>query len=127
MTVSTAPAQVTVKTDPDKSRVRVSRFWSWLIYAVGVLYFLVPLAATFYWSLRGEKDKLGFEAYRKLFADTNFLPSFSESIVNAIAAILISLIIIVPTAYWVALRLPRLRSVIEFVTLLPVATAQSND
>jgi putative spermidine/putrescine transport system permease protein len=119
MTVSTAPTQVAVKTDAAKSQVRVNRFWSWLIYATGVLYFLIPLAATFYWSLRGEKDKLGFEAYRKLFADTNFLPSFSESIVNAIAAILISLIIIVPTTYWVTLRLPRLRPVIELITLLP--------
>jgi putative spermidine/putrescine transport system permease protein len=99
--------------------MRKNRFWSWLIFIVGALYFLLPLAATFYWSLRAEKDTLGFEAYRRLFADANFLPSFSESIVNAIAAIVISLLIIVPTAYWVTLRLPRLRPVIEFITLLP--------
>ena len=70
--------------------------------------------------IAGEKDVLGFEAYRKLFADTNFLPAFSESIVNAVAAIFISLLIIVPTAYWVTLRLPRLRPVIEFITLTAV-------
>ena len=120
MTVSTAPTPVAVKAPTtSKDNVRKNRFWSWLIYILGALYFLVPLAATFYWSLRAEKDKLGFEAYRRLFADTNFLPSFSESIVNAIAAILISLLIIVPTAYWVTLRLPKLRPVIEFITLLP--------
>ena len=79
----------------------------------------MPLAATFYWSLRATKGTLGFEAYRRLFADTNFLPSFSESIVNAIAAIFLSLLIIVPTAYWVTLRLPKLRPVVEFITLLP--------
>jgi putative spermidine/putrescine transport system permease protein len=90
-----------------------------VIYAVGAMYFLIPLGATFYWSLRAEKDTLGFEAYRRLFADANFLPSFSESIVNAVAAIAISLLIIVPTAYWVTLRLPRLRPVVEFITLLP--------
>jgi ABC-type spermidine/putrescine transport system permease subunit II len=71
-------------------------FWSWVIFVVGALYFLVPLAATFYWSLRAEKDTLGFEAYRRLFADANFLPSFSESIVNAVAAILISLLLMSP-------------------------------
>lgn len=120
MTVSTAPTPVAVKA-PAAARdsARKNRFWSGLIYTLATLYFLVPLAATFYWSLRAEKDKLGFEAYRRLFADTNFLPSFSESIVNAIAAILISLLIIVPTAYWVTLRLPKLRPVIEFITLLP--------
>ena len=39
--------------------------------------------------------------------------------VNAIAAIILSLLIIVPTAYWVTLRLPKLRPVVEFITLLP--------
>ena len=119
MTVSMAPTQATVKSETVRGRARTNRFWSWLIFVVGALYFLIPLAATFYWSLRAEKGKLGLEAYRRLFADTNFLPSFSESIVNAIAAILISLLIIVPTAYWVTLRLPKLRPVIEFITLLP--------
>lgn len=114
MTVSTAPAPVAAK-----APARRNRFWSWIIFVVGALYFLIPLAATFYWSLRATKDVLGFEAYRRLFADSNFLPSFSESIVNAIAAIFMSLLIIVPTAYWVTLRLPRLRPIIEFITLLP--------
>ena len=69
--------------------------------------------------MRAEKDKLGFEAYRRLFADSNFFPSFSQSMVNAIAAIVLSLLIIVPTAYWVTLRMQRLRPVVEFITLLP--------
>ena len=119
MTVSTAPASITVKEQAAKPPPRKARFWSWLIFVLGALYFLVPLAATFYWSLRAERGTLGFEAYRRLFADTNFFPAFSQSIVNAIAAILISLLLILPTAYWVTLRLPRLRPVVEFVTLLP--------
>ena len=119
MTTSTAPSSLAVKATTVKAPASRNRFWSGLIFLVAALYFLVPLAATFYWSLRAQKDVLGFEAYRKLFADTNFLPAFSQSIVNAIAAILISLLLIVPTAYWVTLRLPKLRPVIEFITLLP--------
>jgi putative spermidine/putrescine transport system permease protein len=119
MTISTAPTPVAVKEEAVKAPVRKNQFWSWVIFVIGALYFLVPLAATFYWSLRAEKGTLGFEAYRRLFADTNFLPSFSQSIVNAIAAILISLLLIMPTAYWVTLRLPKLRPVVEFITLLP--------
>lgn len=114
MTTSPASATVTVK-----RRDTTKRLWSWLIFWVVSLYFLIPLGATFYWSLRGAKDVLGFEAYRKLFADTNFLPAFSESIINAVATIFLSLLIVVPTAYWVTLRLPRLRPVVEFITLLP--------
>jgi putative spermidine/putrescine transport system permease protein len=102
-----------------KRPVTTQRLGSWLIYLVVSLYFLIPLAATFYWSLRGKKDVLGFEAYRKLFADTNFLPAFSQSIINAVATIFLCLLIVVPTAYWVTLRLPKLRPVVEFITLLP--------
>jgi putative spermidine/putrescine transport system permease protein len=119
MTTSTAPTTIAVKEQAARAPVMKNRFWSWVIFVAGALYFLVPLAATFYWSLRAQKDVLGFEAYRRLFADTNFLPSFSESIVNAVAAIALSLLLIVPTAYWVTLRLPRLRPVVEFITLLP--------
>lgn len=103
----------------DKRSVTSQRLVSWLIYLVVSLYFLIPLGATFYWSLRGKKDVLGFEAYRKLFADTNFLPAFSQSIINAVATIFLCLLIVVPTAYWVTLRLPKLRPVVEFITLLP--------
>jgi putative spermidine/putrescine transport system permease protein len=117
MTISTAPVSAEARA-PEVVAGR-SRVWSWLILLVGVLYFLIPLGATFYWSLRAEKGKLGFEAYRRLFADAQFLPTFSESIVNAIAAIILSLLIIVPTAYWVTLRLQRLRPIVEFITLLP--------
>lgn len=102
-----------------KSPVTRKRLGSLLIFLVVSLYFLIPLGATFYWSLRGQKDVLGFEAYRKLFADANFLPAFSQSIVNAVATIFLSLLIVVPTAYWVTLRLPKLRPVVEFITLLP--------
>ena len=115
MTASPLPASKNKVKSSDIS----SRITSWLIFMIMSLYFLIPLGATFYWSLRGKKDVLGFEAYRKLFADTNFLPSFSQSIINAVATIFLSLLIVVPTAYWVTLRLPKLRPVIEFITLLP--------
>jgi putative spermidine/putrescine transport system permease protein len=120
MTIPTTPTQISTTTTPaDEPRASKYSIGSWLIYIATALYFLIPLATTFYWSLRAEKGKLGLEAYRRLFADSNFLPSFTESMVNAVAAIFISLLIIVPTAYWVTLRLPKLRPIIEFITLLP--------
>ena len=117
--MTTTPASAASATVTVQHPVTRKRLSSWLIFGVVSLYFLIPLGATFYWSLRGTKDVLGFEAYRKLFADTNFLPAFSQSIVNAIAAIFLSLLIVVPTAYWVTLRLPKLRSIVEFIALLP--------
>lgn len=119
MTISTDISRVGAKAPAAKAPAKVNRFWAAFVYFWGVSYFLIPLGATFYWSLRAQRGVLGFEAYRRLFADTQFMPAFSQSIVNAIAAIAISLLMIVPTAYWVTLRLPKLRPVVEFITLLP--------
>jgi putative spermidine/putrescine transport system permease protein len=118
MTISAPPIPIT-ETETQQAPPKKGRFWAWAILVFTALYFLVPLGATFYWSLRAEADTLGFEAYRRLFDDANFWPSFTESLINAIAAIVLSLLIIVPTAYWVTLRLPKLRPVVEFITLLP--------
>lgn len=119
MSIPTTPAELSTATPADQPKAGRFQLGSWIIYMALALYFLIPLATTFYWSLRAEKGKLGLEAYRRLFADSNFLPAFTESMVNAVAAIFISLLIIVPTAYWVTLRLPKLRPIIEFITLLP--------
>ncbi|MDP9493791.1 MAG: ABC transporter permease subunit [Actinomycetota bacterium] len=119
MTISTAPIPITDEPPVVATPAKRSRLLAWLLLAGGGLYFLIPLGATFWWSLRAEKDVLGFEAYRRLFEDSRFFPSLTESVVNAIAAIILSLLIIVPTAYWVTLRIPKLRPVVEFITLLP--------
>jgi putative spermidine/putrescine transport system permease protein len=119
VTISTTPIPVDVEAPVAEPAAKRNRFWAWLFLIAGAIYFLVPLAATFWWSLRAEKDVLGFEAYRRLFEDSNFFPAFTQSVVNAVAAIFLSLLIIVPTAYWVTLKIPRLRPVVEFITLLP--------
>ena len=38
----------------------------------------------------------------------------------ALATIVVGVLLVVPTAYWIQLRLPRLRPVVEFITLLPL-------
>jgi len=103
MTISTTPLPVASETEAPPAPAKASRLWAWIIFSIGALYFLLPLGATFWWSLRATAGTLGFEAYRRLFDDANFWPSFTESVVNAIAAILLSLLIIVPTAYSVPL------------------------
>lgn len=91
-----------------------------LILAFGALYFLLPLVATFLFSLKKIRDTWSFEAYRFVLIDPNFQSSFAYSIVTAFATIVVGILIVVPTAYWVRLRLPGLRPVMEFMTLLPL-------
>jgi putative spermidine/putrescine transport system permease protein len=59
------------------------------------------------------------DAYRAVLADPRFQATFGYSVAMALFTILMGVLIVVPTAYWVRLKLPRWRPVIEFVTLLP--------
>jgi putative spermidine/putrescine transport system permease protein len=98
---------------------RKNNLWAWLWIVLGMLYFFTPLVSTFLFSLRGKKDVLSFVAYEHVFADPQFLKTFTFSLEMAVFTILAGLALIVPTAFWIHLKLPHLRPVIEFVTLLP--------
>jgi putative spermidine/putrescine transport system permease protein len=93
---------------------------AWLAAALGALYFLLPLFATFEFSLRLKRGVYSFEAYRLVFASGNFQSAFLYSTTLALATIAIAILVVVPTAYWVQLRLPRLRGIVEYITLLPL-------
>jgi putative spermidine/putrescine transport system permease protein len=94
-------------------------FWSWLWVAIGVLYFIVPLIATFDFSLRAKKGVLSFLAYERVFKDPAFWKTFTFSIEMAFFTIIFSILLVVPTAFWIRLRLPKLRVMVEFITMLP--------
>lgn len=93
---------------------------SWLITLLGALYFLVPLLGTFEFSLRYRRDVYSFEAYWIVLNDPQFRTAFTYSTVLALATIVVGVILVVPTAYWIQLRLPGLRPIVEFITLLPL-------
>ena len=40
--------------------------------------------------------------------------------IAASATIVLGVLLVVPTAYWIRLRLPQLRPIVEFITLLPL-------
>ncbi len=94
-------------------------FWSWLWVAIGVFYFVVPLIATFDFSLRAKKGVLSFLAYERVFKDPAFWKTFTFSIEMAFFTIIFSILLVVPTAFWIRLRLPKLRVMVEFITMLP--------
>jgi putative spermidine/putrescine transport system permease protein len=94
-------------------------FWSWFWVVLGVLYFFVPLYATFDFSLRAKKGVLSFLAYERVFKDPAFWNTFTFSLEMAVVTIIFSVLLVVPTAYWIRLRLPQLRVMVEFISMLP--------
>jgi putative spermidine/putrescine transport system permease protein len=93
--------------------------WAWIIFIIGMIYFFLPLFSTFLFSLTMIKDQLSFEAYRVAFSDPKFYENFGFSLLWAITTIILSILLVVPTAYWVHWRMPHLRPAVEFVTLMP--------
>ncbi len=96
------------------------RLGAWATVGLGAVFFLAPLIATFEFSLRMRRGVYSFDAYRVVFASGNFQASFLYSTVIALVTIVVVTAIVVPTAYFVRLRLPRLAGVVEYVTLLPL-------
>jgi putative spermidine/putrescine transport system permease protein len=96
---------------------RFGSIWAWLIFLVGAIYFILPLVATYIHSTKTKPDS--FLAYKQVLADPKFFVGLGYSFVVGVITIVISLLIMVPTAYWVRLKVPRLRPLVELVTLLP--------
>ncbi|NWJ47206.1 MAG: ABC transporter permease [Chloroflexi bacterium] len=99
--------------------MKKQRFWPIMMILLGAIYFLLPLFATFEFSLRERRGVYSFDSYNNVLGDPQFRDSFIYSVVLGLATIAVSLILIVPTAFWVHLKLPQLRPVMEFITLLP--------
>jgi putative spermidine/putrescine transport system permease protein len=91
----------------------------WLV--LGAAYFLLPLVATLLFSLnRIDTGKCCTLAnYGTVFNDPQFAETLRRSFVLALETIVIGLALLIPTVYWVNLKLPRLRPVIGFLALVP--------
>jgi putative spermidine/putrescine transport system permease protein len=66
------------------------------------------------------RGEYSFDAYRVVLGDPQFQATFGYSTMLALATIVVGVTLVVPTAYWIQLRLPKLRPLVEFITLMPL-------
>jgi putative spermidine/putrescine transport system permease protein len=100
--------------------MKVNRWAPWLVFLAGAAYFIIPLLATFEFSLRMRRGTYSFDAYASVFADPRFHASFGYSVVIGLVTIVVGILVVVPAVYYVRLRMPWLRPFMEFITLLPL-------
>lgn len=93
---------------------------AWAVVILGATYFFLPLLGMFIFSLKMKRGEYSLEAYRVVLSDPQFQLTFGYSVILALLTIVLGVLIVVPTAYWVRLRLPAARPYIEFITLLPL-------
>ena len=85
-----------------------------------ILYLIVPLGATLVFGLSNGKS-IDFSTYKQIFSDPNFSATLLLSLGLAFASTILAVVLVTPTAYWVQLRLPRARPLMDFLSLVPFA------
>ena len=97
--------------DPAGGR-RALPAWRWVILIVAGMYFLLPLYAAARFA--------GVKAYSRLLSQPGFTDALWLSVRLAVVTTLITLGLMLPTAVYVHLKLPRLRRLLESLTILPI-------
>lgn len=85
-----------------------------------LLYLTVPLAATLAFGL-SSGNSINFNTFQSVFTDHDFSQTLLLSLGLALASTVLAILLITPTAYWVQLRLPRARPLMDFLALVPFA------
>src|SRR5947209_19525132 len=85
-----------------------------------MLYLIVPLGATLSFGLFNGRS-VNFGSYQQIFTDHDFSQTLVLSLELALASTLLAVILVTPTVYWVQLRLPQARPLLDFLSLVPFA------
>lgn len=84
-------------------------------------YLLLPLVAMLEFSTRGDYGSRSLESYAAILSDPNLVGGIATSLEIAVLTVFGMLFLLVPTMVWTIVRVPRMRQVIEFLCLLPLA------
>ncbi|HJW21025.1 MAG TPA: ABC transporter permease subunit [Candidatus Limnocylindrales bacterium] len=90
-----------------------------LIVVLG--YLIVPLLGMIEFSTRGDYGSRSLASYAAIFSYPNMIEGITNSLEIAVLTVLGMLILLVPTMVWTVVRVPRMRRVVEFLCLLPLA------
>ncbi|WP_019357566.1 ABC transporter permease [Streptomyces sp. AA1529] len=101
-------------------RVRNRPYGSFLVLLLAALYFLVPVAASLWFTVDDPGKGVTFGAYARGLRDEGMATSLGLSIRLGLATVALGLLLMVPTMVVVALRLPRLRRVVEVLCMVPL-------
>jgi putative spermidine/putrescine transport system permease protein len=105
---------------PPRSRRRRgggARWARWVVLLLAGAYFVIPLYAAYAFAVSGPD---GIGAFTGIGSQEGFLDAFTLSMTLALITTVITLVLMVPTAIWVHLRVPRVMRLFEGITILPI-------
>ncbi|MFM7127283.1 MAG: ABC transporter permease [Actinomycetota bacterium] len=107
----------------------LGRVFPTLVILLSMVFFLAPLITLARYALQNVPtillgwstlfDKWSLSGLTKAFSDPGFWSAANITLRLTLGTVAMTLLLLLPTAIWVHLRLPRARSVIEFLTVLP--------
>ncbi len=100
------------------NRSRGIPIWALVVFALSAVYFLLPLYATAVFGLSNGKH-FTLQPLWDGLGDEGFQSSLQLSLMYSVVTTFVALAVAAPTAYLVELRFQRLRSTLEFLTILP--------
>jgi ABC-type spermidine/putrescine transport system permease subunit II len=106
---------------PVRTGRRGTGAWRFVVLAVLGLYFLLPIGASVWFTVRDRRNGgVTLDTYAEIPGAEGFADAFGRSVVLAVLTVVLSLLLMVPTVVLVELRLPRLRTAVELLTLMPL-------
>jgi putative spermidine/putrescine transport system permease protein len=118
MTTTTASTPIKAKASAATTgRHPIAR---WITLLVAAIFFLLPIAASIEFSLRGRNGTHTLDTWTNLVSQDGFGQNLLISLELAGATVVLTLVLMVPTMAWVHLRLPKLRRVLESICVLPM-------
>ncbi len=110
-------------------RRRFGRLVPNLVLVSSAVFFALPLVSLARFALQNVPtvllgwdtlfDKWSLTGVTAVYEDAQFWESLRLSLELALGTVFLTLLLLLPTAIWVHLRVPRARTVVEFVTVLP--------
>jgi putative spermidine/putrescine transport system permease protein len=98
-----------------------SGVWRFVVLGVLGLYFLIPIAASVVFTVHDKGHRgVTLQHYAAIPGSEGFAAAFTRSLALAGLTVVIVLLLMVPTVVLVELRLPRLRTTVELLTLMPL-------
>ena len=90
-----------------------------LVIVIG--YLGLPLFAMLEFSTRGDYGSRSLDSYAAMLNNQNLIDGVTTSLQIALLTVVGMLVLLVPTMVWTVVRVPRMRRVVEFLCLLPLA------
>lgn len=120
-----APADTPLAVPPKGGRRRRrSRFHSASRVAILIViigYLILPLFAMLEFSTRGDYGSRSLDSFAAILTYPDLIDGIANSLEIAVLTVIGMLLLLVPTMIWTVVRVPRMRRVVEFLCLLPLA------